>query len=118
MSMDLLKLDPMARKLNVHAEAFTKAFENGNADDAKQHLEQILKFGGYLHEDLTVKLTKADNPLSEYVNGVAPMRFNERGTNFDVNQRDSQLPGTIISARSNSRMRPHTGTFGRAYRPE
>lgn len=116
--MDLSKMDPMARKLNVHTEAFTKAFEAGNADDAKQHLEEILKFGGYIHEDLTVKLTKADNPLSTYANNVPVIKFNERGTNFDVNQRDRQLPGTIIAARSNSRMRPHTGTFGRAYRPE
>jgi len=116
--MDLSKMDPMARKLNVHTEAFTKAFEEGNADDAKQHLEEILKFGGYIHEDLSVKLTKADNPLSTFVNNVPVLKYNERGTNFDVNQRDNQLPGTIIAARNNSRMQPHTGTFGRAYRPE
>tara|TARA_R110000744_G_scaffold136647_6_gene246705 strand:+ start:249 stop:584 length:336 start_codon:yes stop_codon:yes gene_type:complete len=111
-------MDPIARKLNVHTEAFTKAFENGNADDAKQHLEELLKFGGFLHEDLTTKLTKADNPMGEFVNGVPVLKFNERGTKFNVNQRSDQLAGTIISARSNSRMRPHTGTFGSAYRPE
>lgn len=116
--MDLTKMDPMARKLNVHTEAFTKALESGDAEDAKQHLAQVLKFGGYLHEDLSVKLTKADNPLSTFANNVPVLKFNERGTNFDTNQRDTQLPGTVIAARSNSRMTPHTGTFGRAYTPE
>ena len=41
--MDLLKMHPMARKMTAHNEAFTKALEDGNADDARQHLNELLK---------------------------------------------------------------------------
>lgn len=118
--MDLSKMDPMARKLNVHTEAFSKALENGKPDEARSHLTEVLKFGNYLHEDLTETVQKTievHSPDNQLATGSI-MKFNERGTKFDTSQRDSQLPGTIISARSHGRMRPHTGTFGRAYRPE
>tara|TARA_R100000008_G_scaffold62249_1_gene39513 strand:+ start:240 stop:581 length:342 start_codon:yes stop_codon:yes gene_type:complete len=113
-------MDPMARKLNVHTEAFSKALEEGNADEARGHLTEVLKFGNFLHDDLTEtvqKESKVHSPDNQIATGSI-MKFNETGSNFDASQRDSQLPGTIISARSHGRMRPHTGTYGRAYRPE
>ena len=45
------------------------------------------------------------------------MKFNERGANFDTAQRDRVLPGTVIPARTNHQMRPHTGTYG-GFRPQ
>ena len=119
--MDLSKMDPMARKLKVHTDAFTKALEKGEEGAAREHLTEILKFGNYLHDDLTEVIHKASHqvhsPSNDLANGSL-MRFNERGDKFDISKRDSQLPGTIIAARTHGKMRPHTGTFGRAYRPE
>jgi len=120
-NMDLTKMDPMARKMNVHTEAFSKALEDGQAEIAREHLTEILKFGNFLQDDLVNTIEKAPkiiSPINEFANGVPVRKFNEKGTKFDVSQRGDQLPGTIISSRTHSRMRPHHGTFGRAYRPE
>tara|TARA_Y100000004_G_scaffold169497_1_gene203815 strand:+ start:4158 stop:4520 length:363 start_codon:yes stop_codon:yes gene_type:complete len=120
--MDLTKMDPIARKLNVHTEAFTKALEDGNANEAKAHLVEVLKFGNFLNDDLAETIHKQESkievisPTTKFV-GAPIHKFDERGAKFDTNQRDRQLPGTVIPARTNSRMRPHTGTFGRAYTP-
>jgi hypothetical protein len=43
--MDLRKMNPMARKLGVHTEAFSKALEDGEAEVAKAHLSEIQKGG-------------------------------------------------------------------------
>tara|TARA_R100000005_G_C5001383_1_gene208582 strand:+ start:2223 stop:2579 length:357 start_codon:yes stop_codon:yes gene_type:complete len=118
--MDLSKMDPMARKLKVHTDAFTKALEDGEENSAREHLAEILKFGNFLHDDLTEVVRKAEegvhSPVNDKFSGSV-MKFNETGSTFDTSQRDRQLPGTVISARNNGKMRPHTGTFGRAYRP-
>ena len=50
--MDLTKMDPMARKLDVHTSAFQKAIESGNADEARVQLNEIVKYAEYLNTDL------------------------------------------------------------------
>ena len=41
--MDLLKMHPMARKMNVHNEAFAKALEANEPEAARMHLSEIKK---------------------------------------------------------------------------
>ena len=45
--MDLLKMHPMARKMAVHSEAFAKALEDGNAQEAQDHINEGRKFAGF-----------------------------------------------------------------------
>jgi hypothetical protein len=115
--MDLLKMHPMARKLTAHNEAFAKAIESGNADDAKSHLNEIMKYASTLEEDLLHAIKKADTevvtPDNGWVNNVPVLKWNESGSKFDTSQRDRQLKGTIISSRNNSQMKKASGTFGR-----
>ena len=114
--MDLLKMNPMARKMNVHSEAFAKAIENGDANAAQQHINEVMKFAGYLSEDIHSAIKKAERENIEYnFEPVNPMlrKMNETGQKFDVSQRDAVLPGTILAARTHNTARVHKGTFGR-----
>lgn len=116
-TMDLLKMHPMARKMNVHNEAFAKAIEAGEAETARGHLIEIKKFADFLEEDLEFVMKKAEtvvvSPESGWQQQSPVLKFNETGSNFDPSQRDRQLPGTIIPARTNAMMKKARGTFGR-----
>ena len=57
--MDLLKMNPMARKLTVHTDAFNKALESSDPFAAQQHLNEIMKFAGYLNEDIHSAVVKS-----------------------------------------------------------
>ena len=106
--MDLLKMNPMARKMNVHSEAFAKAIENGDANAAQQHINEVMKFAGYLSEDIHSAIKKAERENVEFDFSIqSPI------LKFDVSQRDAVLPGTILAARTHSTARVHKGTFGR-----
>jgi hypothetical protein len=61
--MDLLKMNPMARKLTVHTDAFNKALESSDPFAAQQHLNEIMKFAGYLNEDIHSAIVKAEQSL-------------------------------------------------------
>ena len=116
--MDLLKMHPMARKLNAHNEAFAKAIEAGNASDAKSHLNEIMKYASTLEEDLVYAIKKEDavgvvTPNNGWANNGAILKFNETGSKFDPSMRDRQLKGTIIASRNNTQMKRTSGTFGR-----
>ena len=117
--MDLLKMNPMARKLTVHTDAFNKALQSSDPFAAQQHLNEILKFAGYLNEDIHSAVVKAEKEL---VDAVQPgestiLKMSTTGQKFDVSQRSDVLPGTILSARTGNGMRKHYGTFGR-YSPK
>ena len=112
--MDLKKMNPMARKMSVHTEALNKALETGDAFKAKEHLSEVLKFAGFLNEDIHSAIRKSEDDESKVSIVSNPVqKMNETGRKFDVSQRDRVLPGTIISARVSNGMRPHYGTFGR-----
>tara|TARA_Y100001938_G_C8079160_1_gene427995 strand:+ start:157 stop:510 length:354 start_codon:yes stop_codon:yes gene_type:complete len=115
--MDLIKMHPMARKMNAHNEGLNKAIEDGNADEARAHLTEILKYASTLEEDLHFAVKKAESQIVTPENGwqhQSPvLKYNESGSNFDPSMRDRQLPGTIIPARSNQGMRKARSTFGR-----
>ena len=107
----------MARKMSVHTEAFTKALESGDAFRAQEHLNEVLKFAGFLNEDIYSAIKKSDEKKAEVEIVSNPVqKMNESGRKFDVSQRNSVLPGTIISSRVSNGMKPHHGTFGR-YQP-
>jgi len=108
----------MARKMSVHNEAFAKAIEDGEAESAREHLQEIKKYADFLQEDLHFVMQKAQKstvvtPESGWQQQSPILKFNETGSNFDPSQRDRQLPGTIIPARTNAMMRKARGTFGR-----
>jgi hypothetical protein len=110
--MNLKKMDPMARKLAVHSEQFAKALENGNAVDAQAHINEVLKFAGFLSDDLHTAVVKAERETVDLqFNMISKM--NVSGQKFDVKQRNDVLPGTVIAARTQRGMTPHRGTFGR-----
>tara|TARA_B100000131_G_C17680056_1_gene436084 strand:+ start:52 stop:402 length:351 start_codon:yes stop_codon:yes gene_type:complete len=114
--MDLIKMHPMARKMNAHNEALNKAIEDGDADSAREHLVEIMKYASTLEEDLHY-IKKEDTEVVTPDNGwqqQSPvLKFNESGSNFDPSMRDRQLPGTVIPSRTNPGMRKARGTFGR-----
>lgn len=112
-------MHPMARKLNVHNEAFVKAIESGDAEGARGHLSEIMKYASYLEEDLHFAILKAEKePVAvaannEFVNNVPLIKWNETGSKFNEGDRSRQLPGTVFPARNNPQMRRSVGTFGR-----
>jgi len=114
--MDLIKMHPMARKMNAHNEALNKAIEDGNADTAREHLVEIMKYASTLEEDLQY-IRKANTEVVSPDNGwqqQSPvLKFNETGANCDPSMRDRQLAGTIMSSRTNPGMKKARGTFGR-----
>ena len=115
--MDLTKMDPMARKLDVHTSAFQKAIESGNADEARVQLNEIVKYAEYHNTDLDEVFQKQEAVeevgINQYVNGAPVFKTNVSGQNFDVSQRDDVLPGFIPAARSHGQIRKSRGTYGR-----
>jgi hypothetical protein len=106
---DLSKMDPMALKLKAEVEAFHKALEDGNPDEARSRITEIQKFADYLSEDISVAIQKTERlqgPNDIYAGGTPVMKFNETQSVFDVSQRNDVLPGTIIPARTGSIMKP------------
>jgi|TARA_R100001463_G_C3544370_1_gene222581 hypothetical protein len=114
--MDLQKMNPLARKMMVHSEAFTKALEDGNANAARDHITEVLKFAEYLSHDVSGHIAKAED-IGFTLEPVMVRKMNESGQKFDTASRDRVLPGTVIPARTHTGMRPHHGTFGR-YTPQ
>ena len=117
-TMDLIKMHPMARKMNAHNEGLNKAIEDGNADEARAHLTEILKYASTLEDDLLIAIKKADlsnvvTPTNGWEQQSPVIKYNETGANFDPSMRDRQLPGTIMPASTNPAMRKSRSTFGR-----
>lgn len=106
-------MHPMARKMTAHNEGLGKAIEEGDADIARQHLTEIIKYANTLEDDLLLVVNKAQEEVVTPDNSWQVMKFNQTGSSFDPSQRDSQLPGTILPARNNHVMRKARGTFGR-----
>ena len=50
--MDLAKMDSFARKMDVHVKALSRAIDDGDAELAKSHLQEVLKVGTFLNDDL------------------------------------------------------------------
>lgn len=106
-------MHPMARKMTAHNEAFSKAIDDGNENEARSHLNEIMKYASTLEEDLRFVVAKSKEEVVSPQNGWEVLKFNEGGSKFDPSQRDRQLAGTIIPARTNPTMRKARGTYGR-----
>ena len=106
---DLKKLDPMARKMKVHINAFYKAVEENDSAEARGHISEILKFGEYIHNDIENMISKSDKVqgVNDVFAGGAPVRrFNQTETVHPHS--DTALPGTIRTNRVGSIMRPQS----------
>jgi len=110
-SVDLSKMDPMARKLEDAIKAFNKAIEDGDANTASDCLSVIKNTSSYLSEDLWSIVQKADDnviggPDKRFAGGVPIMQFTETSQVFDVADRDRMVKGLILPARTGSVMQP------------
>ncbi len=109
--MDLRKLDPMARKMRSHVDAFYKALEQNDSLSASTHINEIAKYADYLATDVEKAIMKADNAAPRGVNdmyagGVPVRKFNQTEK---VHASSNQvLPGTIRTNRIGSIMRPQS----------
>ena len=113
--MNLKKMDPMARKLQQHTDAFNKALADGDATSAQTHLSEIRKFADYLSDDIHAAVQKGQGyvPEENFVGNAAVIKYQDASVSPSGVVSGQQLPGFISSGRHNSAMRPHAGTFGR-----
>ena len=107
--MDLKKLDPMARKMRTHIDAFYKALDDQDALTARSHINEITKYADYLSSDVEKAVTKIEKSVGvndRYAGGVPIMRYN----NVEKVHPSSSdaLPGTIRTNRIGSIMRPQS----------
>jgi len=115
--MDLIKMDPMARKMEEHQKAFITALTSGNANLAKQHLNEVRKVADFLSEDLSAAITKSENTLTTgpndtYAGGAPVMKFDNRPASAQSLQ-GQRMTGTISTGVKPSQFSRVSGTFGR-----
>jgi len=113
--MDLLKMHPMARKLEMAQKGFLTALEGDDAEVAKQHLTEVQKLADFLADDLNTMITKsmsANGPNDIYAGGVPVMKFTE-GRGREGSIQGKRLPGSITSGIRKSNFTRSAGTFGR-----
>lgn len=107
--MDLKKLDPMARKMRTHIDAFYKALDDQDALTARSHINEITKYADYLSSDVEKAVTKIEKSVGvndRYAGGVPIMRYNNV-EKVHPSSNDA-LPGTIRTNRIGSIMRPQS----------
>ena len=101
MSMDLKKLDPMARKMRSHVDAFYDALEKQDGITARTHISEIMKYAEYINGDIEATVKKADESISGindiYVGGVPVRKMNEVQTVHTGTT--NVLPGTVRTSR-------------------
>ena len=106
--MDLKKLDPMARKMRSHVDAFYKALEDRDSLSAQSHIGEVLKYADYLNKDIENSIVKARvNNIGVndiYAGGVPVLKMNNDAHNVHA-PTENILPGTIRTTR--------TGAFNR-----
>lgn len=102
--MDLLKLDPMARKMRTHIDAFYKALEDQDAMGARSHINEITKYADYLSHDVENAIRKQDTHAvgvnDIFAGGVPVMKFNSVEKVHKAS--NDVLPGTIRTSRIGS----------------
>ena len=116
--MELQKMNPMAMKLHLHVENLAKCLEDNDSASTRHHLNEIIKYADFMQSDLTSEIRKSENVedyygVNQFAGGVPVVKYNERGTKFDTEQRTSVLKGTVIPSQINTNMRVNSGTFGR-----
>jgi hypothetical protein len=81
--MDLLKMHPMARKMEQANKAFLDALESGDGRMAKQHLTEVQKLSDFLADDLHGEITKSDvvtpqGPRDIFAGGVPVLKMDSQ----------------------------------------
>lgn len=114
--MDLLKMHPMARKMEQAQKAFATALEQGDGSLAKQHLTEVQKLSDFLLEDLQseifkANLTRTPGAKDLYVNGVAPYTFQKEQGRTELT--GHRLSGTVSAGKRRKQFNPSRGTLGR-----
>ena len=113
--MDLLKMHPMARKMEQAQKAFLSALESGDGNLAKQHLSEVQKLSDFLQDDLHSEITKSTNTIGAkdiFVNGAPVLKFQENGDKRQDSLVGQRLNGTVVSGRALSNFKPASGTMG------
>tara|TARA_R110001592_G_scaffold86692_1_gene255877 strand:+ start:19056 stop:19391 length:336 start_codon:yes stop_codon:yes gene_type:complete len=98
--MDLMKLDPMARKMRTHIDAFYKALTDNDGFSARNHINEIVKFADYLSTDVESAVIKSESTTGVndiYAGGVPIRKMTEVQTVHKVTE--NVLPGTIRTSR-------------------
>ncbi len=100
MTMDLKKLDPMARKLRTHVDGFYKALESNDGMSARNHIAEVMKYADYLSNDIESAVVKEDKVLGindRFAGGVPVMKMTEVQSVHKTTT--NVLPGTIRTSR-------------------
>jgi hypothetical protein len=109
MSMDLKKLDPMARKMRTHVDEFYKALENSDGMSARSHIAEIMKYADYLNRDIDTVVLKQESRATGvndiYVGGVPVLKTEAVQGVHEVTT--NILPGTIRTNRFGKLNRQH-----------
>ena len=72
-TMDLIKMHPMARKMNAHNEGLNKAIEDGNADEAEFD-ENVIEYASVNLEENNDELLSAIKLLKDYMVSLQLMK--------------------------------------------
>ena len=115
MNMDLQKMDPFARKLAQHQEAFSEALSKGDANAALLHLDEVKKFADFLSEDIDAAITKSvkhNGPNDIYAGGVPIRKFVENPHRRNESIEGQRLSGTVTTGRHRATFRPANFTPG------
>jgi hypothetical protein len=114
--MDLLKMHPMARKMEQAQKAFIDALETGDGQLAKQHLTEVQKLSDFLADDLVSEITKGDvvtpqGPRDIFAGGVPVIKMEpEEQTNPIL---EGQRLGFMSSSRHTTNYKRSAGSYGR-----
>lgn len=113
--MDLIKMHPMARKMEQAQKAFIDALENGDGSLAKQHLTEVQKLSDFLAEDLQSEIAKSDvvtpqGPRDIFAGGAPVLKFENVTKTMADNS--SRLGFTSSSKYSRNHTRG-AGSYGR-----
>jgi hypothetical protein len=106
---DLLKLDPMARKMKVHVDGFYKAIEESDSSSARSHINEIMKYADYLSTDIESMITKQEKVMGVndiFAGGFPVSKFSQVEKVHEHS--NDVLPGTIRTNRVGSIMRPQS----------
>ena len=115
-NMDLLKMHPMARKMEQAQKSFITALENGDGQMAKQHLSEVQKLSDFLADDLHQEIAKSDvvppqGPRDIFAGGgpvlkMQPQEASKPGV-------EGQRLGYMSSSRHNPQYKRSAGSYGR-----
>jgi hypothetical protein len=102
MGMDLVKLDPMARKMRSHVDAFYDALSKQDGITARTHIHEIMKYADYINKDIETTVMKSEMTPSAgindiYAGGVPVQKVNEVQSVHTTTS--NILPGTIRTNR-------------------